>query len=46
MLKRHESLPILYKEGIYDDHNMPENILILNPTDNQKVFQDALDSVK
>ena len=48
LLRRGENLPSLYKEGIYDDstQNILQFILILNPTDNQKVFQDAVDSVK
>jgi len=48
VLKRAENLPKLYKEGIYDDsiQNTLQFVLILNQTDNEKVFQDAMDSVK
>jgi hypothetical protein len=48
VLKRADNLPSLYKEGIYDDssQSVQHYIFILNPSENQKVFQDATDVVK
>lgn len=42
-MRRGENMPSLYREGIYDDNNqnIQQYILILNPTDNNKVYQDA-----
>lgn len=40
ILKRADHLPSLYKDGIYDDNvqNVMQFIMILNPTDNPKVY--------
>jgi hypothetical protein len=48
VLKRADNLPSLYKEGIFDESQQSVQIyiLILNPTDNAKIFQDAQDVVK
>jgi hypothetical protein len=48
IMRRADNLPSLYKEGIYDDSNQNVQlyIMILNPTDNQKAFHDAQDTVK
>ena len=48
ILKRADNLPSLYKEGIYDDSNqtVQQYFLILNPTDNLKVYIDAMETVK
>lgn len=48
ILKRADNLPGLYKEGIFDDSNqsVQQFIFILNPTENPKVYFDAMDTVK
>ncbi len=47
-MKRADHLPSLYKEGIYDDNaqNVMQFVMILNPTENPKVYQDAHDIIK
>lgn len=45
-LRKAENLPALYKEGIYDDTGAQTFILILNPTNNPKLADDATETVR